>query len=499
MLSMQEDPRRRGWLPPEELGEDYVEPPPRHPDFNWPEERERLNQMMIEANNPHSVLEYILKFPKEHAYEAYWEDFLVWVGTQTDELLKRASSGVPDIADETVIALLNTATFLTESDHHHKLADKIEEKVLAFWTKNPKLFFVGENAIPHRLGLRISSLSKMVYTSEMSQSADSPRNLVLQAIARELAFEVAQIGFTEEDRKEENPFAFVDLSDFQTLILSTLEPAQIEELAKLMRERHGAEFDLRTQRLPKASKLEKERAEVVHLRNWIWSVMELEAHAPGAAKELQHRFGIINFNHYESSILKDMYDNRDANVPYGLIIGTQYDWNDAMSGAGAQLLQISLHHQLMERGVHIRIIEVASPRSLAKHLLTLDKTYGAKNKISFAIVQGHGGEEDLQLGNKYGQTLSKRQLKRLKPGNASRFFVEKPPVVMDSCNTAAPDGLAEEIARLLGGKTQGAENVSYGIKEITVSGDASHLQFDVELRAKKEPVGEDPRLRIYEG
>lgn len=455
--------------------------------------------MMTEANNPHSVLEYILKFPKDHAYEAYWEDFLVWVGEQADELLKRASSGVPDVADETVIALLNVAAFLDESDRHHGETEKIEEKVLAFWAKNPTLFFVGEGAIPHRLGLRISSLSKMTYASEMTQSANSPRNLVLQALARELAIEVAEIGLTEEDRKEENPFAFVDMSDFETLILSTLEPKQIEELAELMRERHTVEFDLRTQRLPEATESEKERAEVVHLRRWIWSVMELESHAPGAAKELQRRFGIINFNHYASSILKDMYDNRDADVPYGLIVGTQYDWNDALSGANSQLLQLSLRQQLMERGVHIRIIEVASPRSLAKHLITLDKVYGAKNKISFAIVQGHGGEEDLQLGNKYGQTLSKRQIKRLKSENARRFFVEKPPVVMDSCNTAAADGLAEEIAHLLGGQTQGAENISYGIKNITVSGDAEHLQFDVELWEKKEPTEEDPRLRVYEG
>ena len=499
---MPEDPTKR-WPQAEVMYGPFIEPPPRHPDFNWSAERERLTALMRESNNPHSVLEYILDFPDQHIEESYWEDFLLWAHEQSDTLLERGNSGVPDVADETVIALLNTAQFLGEYGHA-KEADSLEEKVIAFWAENFKLFSVDGEAIPYRLGLRISSLAKMVYHTEMRDrlyKQITPRNRAIQTISHDLAFEAVKNGFTEEDRKDGNPLARVDLFDFENLILSTFNPNEIQELAEVLGERHSADLDLRTQRLHKASQQEKDRAHIVHLRRWIWSVMELEAHAPGTAKDLQSRFGIINFHHYPTEILKDIYDNRDNPVPYGVVVGAQYDWNDALHDAWDDHVLNSLYKQLKERGVHIRILEVDSARSLARRMLSLDKVYGSEHKMSFGMIRAHGGEEEVQLGNKYGQKLSKRQLKRVRPENLKRFFVEKPPIVVDSCSSGAPDGLAEEIATILGGVTYGAEGISYGVKEITVSGEAGHLKFAVELNEKSSKVEDEsePRLRTYNG
>lgn len=458
-------------------------------EFDWEAKRAELMQQLSEANDPRSILEYLLAFPREHMETEHWDDYLTWVYEQTDLLLSFTKRGIPDVGDEVVMLLADTHAFLEERGDvfpefkHHEHADEIRQKVLSFVKENLYDFRVDENPPPYRLGLRLPMLSKIVW-----MCGDEIKDMLLRFMAHHIAIQAIKEGFTDEDYKEENAFAHSDIGfDIDVVCSDLILDEEIEDVAHAVATRTQTKFDLRTQRLNDATLPEKRRAHHKHLREWVASVLALEGHARGSAKLLQDRFGIINFNHYPIEALKRQYDLRDADVPYGVLVGAQYDWNDALVNnfSNEQMLR-AFNRNIEEHGSHLRIIEVRTVRDLARHLINLHNAYGQKHKISFAFVRAHGGEEEIQLGNKYGETLSKKNVTGVDAESVKRFFIPKPNVFFDSCSVGAYDGLAEALYEILGGTVQGADEISQGIESIEIGGHGEELMFTITLRNNRK-------------
>jgi hypothetical protein len=114
-----------------------------------------------------------------------------------------------------------------------------------------------------------------------------------------------------------------------------------------------------------------------------------------------------------------------------------------------------------------------------KRLAVLNKAYGAHNKISFVYMNAHGGEEDMQLGNKYGETLTKKDLLKLREGHLASYFEPSAEVLVNSCYAGNKGGVAEAAAKVTGARVQAPTDVFHGYKEIQVSFDNEIPRFAV--------------------
>lgn len=453
--------------------------------FDWGTIKSQLLEKLRMSNDPRSFLEYLLQFPEQHMETECWDDYLTWVYDHADEILALAKSGIPDIADEAIMVLADTHAFMEvragsfEEYRYEEKGGLLRDKLIAFCRENFSAFLVDDESAPYRFGLRLPALSKIIWLC-----GDETKTMLLRLMAHKVAVETIKNGFTDEDAREDNPLAYTDLLfDIEVAASDIILDEEIEDVAEAVAVKAGAQFDLRKERLPEASDEEKRQAHHKHLREWVASTLGLEGQARGASKELQDRFGIVNFNHYPLEVLKRQYELRDAQVPYGVLIGTQHDWNDAFNShysIGAMLQ--GFNEQVSDRGSHLRVVEVDSPRALARQFLVLEKQYGAAHKITFALVRAHGREETVQLGNEYAQTLSKKRLNRLHSENLKRFFIDQPNIMFDSCAVGAHDGLAQAVASVLDGTAQGPEDISHGIEKIDVAGEGENLAFTITLR-----------------
>ena len=287
--------------------------------FNWETTKAQFLEKLRTSNDPRSFLEYLLEFPKEHMETECWDDYLVWVYDHTDEILELAKRGIPDIADEVIMVLADTHAFIEERAGgfeeygYEEKGDALREKLLSFCKENLSLFWVDDKSEPYRFGLRLPALSKIIW---LCGDESEVKPMLLRYMAHQAAVETLKRGFTEEDFKEDKPLAYTDLLfDIENAVQDMLLDEEIEEVAEAVSIRTRAQFDLRRQRLHDASRAEKTRAHHKHLREWVASVLSLEGYARGASKELQERFGIVNFNHYPLEALKQQYELRDAEVP----------------------------------------------------------------------------------------------------------------------------------------------------------------------------------------
>jgi hypothetical protein len=452
--------------------------------FDWNKTRDRFETELQRSNDPRRILDDLLSFPDSHFEDDHWDDYLTWIYDHTDELLKLASVDVPGVADRVLIALGDTHAFIEERGslypeyEYETKADDLRKKILGYFRSHIALYVVGGKS-SHQLGLRLATLSKITWLCKDS-------DFDLRSIAQGIAVQSLKEGWTDEDRNEGELLKHTDLSfDIGNIVEHMLLPEQIEEVAYAVAARVGVEIDLRKYRLAEKTNREKNTAHHAHLRDWVSTVTELEAHAEGVAKKLQEDFGIVNFNHFPIPALKNQYDMRDAQVPYGVVLAAQFDHNDAFTGQSQEVIS-SLFEQLSERKVQMRIIEVNSPRALAKRMLSLDTKYGDQHKISFALVRAHGTEIDIGLGQGLADTVNSDALKKLRPENLQRFFIKEPDIIFDSCSVGADGGLASEVASVLGGNTHATGDITHGIKDIKVFGDSKKLDFSVTFKEDKE-------------
>lgn len=184
----------------------------------------------------------------------------------------------------------------------------------------------------------------------------------------------------------------------------------------------------------------------------------LEVEREGICKALFDEFGIHNFARYSLKALIEQYDTRDHDIPYGVYIGSHNDHNGAYSDEPRML--DNLFMDLSHLGYMLRIYEAGSGFEVIDTFENAHKKYGSKNKISFAIIAGHGNPNEIEMGNSIvinengmpsvrRHYFSKNHIKReATVEQLKKWFIKKPNIVLDSCSTGEKAGIGNEIHKI---------------------------------------------------
>lgn len=177
---------------------------------------------------------------------------------------------------------------------------------------------------------------------------------------------------------------------------------------------------------------------------------DLESRRPGICRVLSEEFGIYNFARYPGNVLISQYDNRDKQIPYGVMIYPDADYNGGFSQQEDMLEVLSSHLSKLWYG--LRIYESANKREMVRALFSADKRYGKRHKISFAAFGGHGSSDSIQFGDEtIGKTddlLTLSDVKNKHAGKLRRVFIEDPKIILISCSTGVENGIGRKISEL---------------------------------------------------
>lgn len=201
----------------------------------------------------------------------------------------------------------------------------------------------------------------------------------------------------------------------------------------------------------------------------------LEKQEIGSVKKLFNNYGILEFYRYPEEMLLAQSREENTQKPYGLVVFPRSDHNGALDNQKSAFQ--GLFNEVKGR-FGIKIVECGSKTELAKKLLFLEKKFD--DKISFLFIGGHGNEKSISLGDSDPRfsDLDKGGL----PGvihiedlqnpsfiHANKRFLDKnAPIVLFSCVTGAPNGIAEQSSGIYKRKIT-APNVPVASMQIKTS------------------------------
>ena len=199
------------------------------------------------------------------------------------------------------------------------------------------------------------------------------------------------------------------------------------------------------------------------------TLRKIEDERPGSGLVLNKEFSIKTFGRYPQEMLVDQYDLRDQDVPYGIFLYAHGDHNGAFSQ------DIGVNRKLGEdvKGKYaIRISEANSIFEIGRRLVSSNLRYGDKNKISFAIVAGHGTKDSIafgdgaltQMGLSSKDVLSKKHLKGEGVRRVKDFFVPNPEILLASCSTGKEKGIAQEMSGIFSANVTAPDVPAYPIE-----------------------------------
>lgn len=210
----------------------------------------------------------------------------------------------------------------------------------------------------------------------------------------------------------------------------------------------------------------------------------IDAEEPGAVALLNKEFGINNFGRFpENLLIEQTRAVEDKRKPYGIVLYPQNDHN----GAFYQDYRIfkDLYKGLQGK-YNIRFLECASKIDVARRFINLDKRYGEHQKISFALIGGHGMENRIRFGgNDEAHSLSIKDLLGSGVQRVSSFFTENPTIILNSCSTGAHNGIAQEISKVIGANVI-APDVPSNISSLAVDIQTDKLDFKVGYKKSED-------------
>lgn len=283
----------------------------------------------------------------------------------------------------------------------------------------------------------------------------------------------------------------INIRNKMTWAISHLSGEYAERFKKDIFEKFLEEFGLDYEDLKKAwdAGLSGEEGEF-HV------IAKLEKQRPGICKALIKEFGVKNFSRYPVEMLIKQYDEKDnPDIPYGIVLYPYSDW----SGAFRQNQDTfdSLSKQLKQLGYTARVFEIATKWDAGRALVSCDRKYGQKNKISFAIIGGHGKWSSIYFGEESTSKDSEEWLRQHDRMNFNlgdllgkgvqrtyKFFEENPTIMLSSCSTGERDGIGQELSKVGAGGTQViAPDKPTGLDSIDVDkGADGRLHFEVKYR-----------------
>lgn len=215
------------------------------------------------------------------------------------------------------------------------------------------------------------------------------------------------------------------------------------------------------------------------------AIYTLESLRPGIASSLRTEFGIADFSRYPIDLLVWQFDNKDnPDIPYGILINPQADHNGAFYQD--KFFLNTVFSELQGLGYGLRVYEAGKVRDIPRLFVRADERYGLKNKISFAIIGGHGEKNSIQLGIGIGGDINlEYQLGRANTkigrhlSSLKNYFIKNPSIILHSCSTGIDAGIGHEISAL-GGRVIAPDEDTYDIKVHVKKDKEGNLEFIAE-------------------
>lgn len=226
------------------------------------------------------------------------------------------------------------------------------------------------------------------------------------------------------------------------------------------------------------------------------AMLDIEHEIPGGVRRLLKEYGIVEFRRYPLDVLLTQLREESLQQPYGVVMFAQADHN----GAFDQKKEVLQKVYEQTRGHYgLKVFEVDGVYEMARDFVALDKRYGDANKISFAIIGGHGEENTIFFGDgrskgrSQDRTLEKEDLQGQGVQRTAAFFEPNPSIVLISCSTGQEGGIGQEISRTLAAEVAAPERPG-SLEDINISYDENdraifNVEFSVDGKtfSKGEP------------
>lgn len=226
----------------------------------------------------------------------------------------------------------------------------------------------------------------------------------------------------------------------------------------------------------------------------ITTILHIEQQEPGAVATLYNDFGICNFGRYpETMLLAQVRQKENVSQPYGILLYPQSDENGAFFG------QKKIFEKMFQgiQGIYgIRIVEAKSVQEIARLLISLDTKYGAQEKISFALIGGHGSTKSIVFGD--DEISGKLRVEDLLAASAKKergeksgivrtqkFFMEHPFIALISCHGGKEGAAAQHLSSIYDATVLGPSDATW-IKNITIQKENDKPVINVEYMKKNE-------------
>lgn len=216
----------------------------------------------------------------------------------------------------------------------------------------------------------------------------------------------------------------------------------------------------------------------------IVAAQALERSAAGSVKKLVSDYGILTFARYPKDVLlKQIEKEEDTESPYGVVLYPREDWNGAFYGSPEKFSELASSGEVA--GMNVRIFECEGKIDAVKKLIALNRKYGSHQKISFALVGGHGNSDAFSFGVWDKNRVFKGDLTGHASEELRKFFDEEATLVLNACSTGGDLGIGEMMSRLHAIKVI-APDVPTALRSIRVDRKEGHLVVSVGYRQTED-------------
>lgn len=229
-------------------------------------------------------------------------------------------------------------------------------------------------------------------------------------------------------------------------------------------------------------------------------VLEVEGERPGICSALYKQNGIRFFERYSMPTLLRIYDNlgkRKKGKPVLLVFTGVADHNGAFKPKPVSMLQAVREQDIIGdfwKDFDVHIVEAGSRYEAARRIIGISNTYGKPKVLYF---NAHGNVDRAKLGWKEDEVVNVKGL--VSGADLSRYFDERPTVVLASCSTGAKGGFAEQTQARFGNTLMYAPKIptaTNSVKFLGMTGgwaifDVAYAEGDItaEFTPKNKQVG----------
>lgn len=181
--------------------------------------------------------------------------------------------------------------------------------------------------------------------------------------------------------------------------------------------------------------------------------------------------GIRVFARYTQEELLEQYKERNTPGDYALMSSPYTDWNEVFSSADTQAVFSTLRGQCKQLGIPLRSCEAGDSRGLLRRVIQISQDvngYFDKNsqdsdlsKMVFWLFNAHGEIDNVHLGNetdsedRFKNRIALTDLLNVTKETFSRLYRSGISIVLNSCKTGEPDGLAQTASYIVDGEVIG--------------------------------------------